>query len=172
MDVPETTLVGIESVEPRKAVWGRRSVLAGLTVFVAVGLSGYLGVHTSSATTEQDGYRVSVRYAATARSGLDVPFEITVHRDGGFADSITLAITGDYFDIFESQGFIPDPSSAVRNDRTLYLTFDPPGGDTFVVSYDAYIQPASQQGRSGSVGVVTADGTTVASVPFRTRLFP
>jgi hypothetical protein len=147
-------------------------VLAVLAAFVLLGLSGLLGVHTSTASADEAGYQVSVRYAAVARAGLDVPFEITVTSDGRFADTITLAVTADYFDIFESQGFIPDPSSAVRNGDVLYLTFDSPGGHTFKVSYDAYIQPASQQGRAGSVGVVTADGTTVATVMFRTRLLP
>ena len=37
----------------------------------------------------------------------------------------------------------------------LYLTFDsPPEGDTLVVTYDAYIQPAAQRGKDGSVSDV------------------
>jgi hypothetical protein len=170
--VPRSTGVGIPSAEGRGPVWGRRAVLAVLAAFVLLGLSGLLGVHTSTASADEDGYEVSLRYAAVARAGLDVPFEVTVTTEGEFADTITLAVTADYFDIFETQGFTPDPSSAVRNGDVLYLTFDSPGGHTFKVSYDAYIQPAAQQGRSGSVGVVTADGSTVARVPFHTRLLP
>lgn len=172
MDVPASTRTGVELVEGRGAVWGRRAVLSVLAVFVLVGATGFLGVHTATASSDGGGFHVSLRYATVARSGLDVPWEVTVVADGGLADTVTLAVTGDYFDVFESQGFIPDPSSAVRNGSTLYLTFDSPGGDTFVVSYDAYIQPASQQGRSGTVGVVTDDGRTVAVTPFRTRLLP
>jgi hypothetical protein len=97
---------------------------------------------------------------------------VTVTRPGGYGEELVLAVTGDYFDIYETQGFSPDPSSSVRNADTLYMTFDSPGGDTLVVSYDAYIQPSSQQGRDGTVGVVTSDGQTVARVGFRTRLFP
>ena len=172
MEVPSTTRAGIEAVESRSAVWGRRGVLALLATFVLVGLSGFLGVHTTTAEADQDGYHLSVTYASFARSGLDVPWQVTVRHDGGLADTITLAVTADYFGIFETQGFFPDPSSSVRNGDTLFLTFDAPGGDTFVVSYDAYIQPSSQQGRDGTVGVVTSDGQTVARVGFRTRLFP
>jgi hypothetical protein len=146
--------------------------MAGLVVFVLVGLSGYLGVHTTTAEADQGGVHLSLEYASIARSGLDVPWQVTVTEDDGFADTVTLAVTGDYFDIFETQGFHPDPSSSVRNQDTLYLTFDSPGGNTFVVSYDAYIQPASQQGRRGTVAVVDADGTSVAAVDFRTRLLP
>jgi hypothetical protein len=172
VELPRTTLLGIETAEPKRAVWGRRLWLAALVVFVLAGLVGLLGVRASTVTSEEDGYRLSLRYASIARSGLDVPFEITIESDAGFADTITVAVTGDYFDIFETQGFTPEPSSSVRNGDTAYLTFDSPGGTTFVVSYDAYIQPASQQGRSGTVGVVTADGRTVADVSFRTRLLP
>jgi hypothetical protein len=172
VEVPSSTLDGIEGLEPDRAVWGRRVVLALLAAFVLVGLSGYLGVHTTTASAEQDGYHVSLRYASFARAGLDVPFEVTVTSDAGFADTVTLALTGGYLDIYETQGFTPDASSAVRNGETLYLTFDSPGGDTFKVSYDAYIQPASQQGRSGTLGVVDEDGRTVAAVDFRTRLLP
>lgn len=170
--MPSSTWTGIEVSDPARAVWGRRVVLALLTAFVLVGLTGYLGVHSSTATAEQDGYHLTLRYASVARSGLDVPFVVTVTSDSGFADTITLALTGDYLDIYETQGFIPDPSSAVRNGKTLYLTFDSPGGDTFRFSYDAYVQPASQQGREGTLGVVTADGSTVAAVTFHTRLLP
>jgi hypothetical protein len=172
VEVPSSTLTGVDGLEPARAVWGRRVVLAALAVFVLVGLTGYLGVHTTTTHAEQDGYDVSLRYASVARSGLDVPFEVTVTSASGFADTITLALTGDYLDIFETQGFHPDASSSVRNGQTLFLTFDSPGGDTFKLSYDAYIQPSSQQGRDGTLGVVTNDGNTVATVSFRTRLLP
>ncbi len=170
--MPVSTRTGVESREGRAAVWGRRTVLALLAVFVAVGLTGYLGAHTATSTATGDGYRVSVSYASIARAGLDVPWQVTVTSTAGFGDTITLAVTADYFDIFETQGFTPQPSKSVRNGETLYLTFDAPGGDTFVVAYDAYIQPSSQQGRGGTVGVVTPDGRTVAAVDFRTRLLP
>jgi hypothetical protein len=172
VEVPSTTRTDVEAAEGRGAVWGRRAVLAVLSVFVLVGVTGYLGVHTTTAEATEDGYHLSLRYASVARGGLDVPWEVTVRQDGGLAETVTLAVTGDYFDIYETQGFTPEPSSSVRNADTVYLTFDSPGGDTFVVSYDAYIQPASQQGRDGTIGVVTSDGRTVASIDFRTRLLP
>ena len=172
VDVPSSTRTSVAASEGPGAVWGRRAVMTGIAAFVLVGLTGRLGVHTTTHTADEDGYRLSLRFATVARSGLDVPWTVTVVADAGFSDTVTLAVTGDYFDIYESQGFFPEPSASVRNGDTLFLTFDSPGGDTFVVSYDAYIQPASQQGRDGSVGVVTDDGRTVARVGFRTRLLP
>jgi hypothetical protein len=172
VQVPVSTRTGVDRLEGRAAVWGRRGVMAALTLLVLAGLTGYLGAHTTTATAEGDGYRVALRYATVARAGLDVPWQVTVTSESGFQDSVTLAVTGDYFDIYESQGFNPDPDKAVRNGDTLYLTFGAPGGDTFVVSYDAYIQPSSQLGRDGTVGVLSPDGRTVAAVDFRTRLLP
>ena len=54
----------------------------------------------------------------------------------------------------------------------LFLTFAAPEGDTFVVDFDAYIQPASQIGRNGTVAVVEPDGTQVATTSFATRIVP
>ena len=66
---------------------------------------------------------------------------------------------------------IPNPSDETRDGRTLYLTFTAPPGDTFVVDFDAYIQPASQRGRAATVALVEAT-TPVVAVRYRTRLLP
>ena len=167
-----STLEGIESrAQGRLAVWGRRGFLLLLLAFVAAGLSGVLGVRTTTSTAEQDGWSVSVEHASISRAGLDSPFEVTVTHPGGFGKELTLALTGSYFDIFESQGFFPEPSDETRDGETLYLTFAAPAGDTFVLAFDAYVQPASQVGRSGTVAVVD-DGERVAGVGFRTVLLP
>ena len=56
---------------------------------------------------------------------------------------MTLALSGGYLDLFEEQGFQPEPRASRRDADTLYLTFDAPAtGDTFVVAYDAYVQPS------------------------------
>jgi hypothetical protein len=101
-----------------------------------------------------------------------VPFTVTVTRAGGFGDKVTLAVTGEYFDLYETQGFNPVPSETSRDGELFYLTFDaPPQGETFVVTYDAYIQPAAQLGKDGTVSVMD-EGLPVVSVDFGTRLWP
>jgi hypothetical protein len=171
--IPDTTLEGLETRrQDVQGAWWRRFFLVLLAVVVAAGLAGLLGVRDATASAEQDGWSLQVRYAATARAGLDVPFVMTVRHEGGFDKQVTLALTADYFDIFETQGFHPEPSGETRDGHTLYLTFDaPPRGDTLTVSYDAYIQPAAQQGRSATVAV-WVDQEQVASVDVRTRLVP
>lgn len=153
------------------AMWGRRAMVAVLALVVAAALVGLLGVHTSTATASRGGYTMSLRYPNVARAGLDVEWQVTVRHPGGFGKELTLAVTGDYFDIFETQGFHPEPSDETRDAHTLYLTFQAPPGDTFVVYYDAYIQPASQQGKSARIALLD-QGRAVVWIYYRTRLAP
>jgi hypothetical protein len=50
--------------------------------------------------------------------------------------------------------------------------FDPPVGDTLLVTYDARIEPAAQSGRSGEVAVLAADDAVLTEVSFTTRVMP
>jgi hypothetical protein len=168
----DSTLGDVRPVErgPRPTAV-RRLLVALLTAIVVAGAAGLFGVRSSEATASNAGWTVSVTYAAVARAGLDVPWKVTVHRDGGFTGPVTLAVTADYFDIFESQGLDPEPSSETSDGDRLFWTFDPPPGDQLSVDFDAYIQPSSQLGASGEVAVLNA-GVPVVSVPFRTWLVP
>ena len=171
--MPDSTLTGFESRrQERVAAWGRRAVLAVLAVVVLAGLSGVLGVRTTTGSDTGGGFALSVDHASVARAGLDVPWQVTVVSAGGFEKTVTLAVTGDYFDMYETQGFTPEPSASVRDGETLYLTFDAPEGDTFTVDYDAYIQPSSQRGESGTVSVVDPDLRPLASVDIDMFLLP
>lgn len=80
-------------------------------------------------------------------------------------------MTADYFDIFESQGLDPEPSSETSDGQRLLWTFDPPPGDELGVDFDGYIQPSSQLGASGEVAVLDG-GSAIVTVPFRTWLVP
>ena len=52
------------------------------------------------------------------------------------------------------------------------MTFtQPPTGPSFVLNYDAYIQPASQIGTDGQVSIVV-DDAPVVTVQFHTTLLP
>jgi hypothetical protein len=171
--MPETTLEGLESRRQDIAgAWWRRVFLALLALVVAAGLAGLLGVRDATAQSSEDGWSLRLQYAATARPGLDVPFVVTVRHAGGLGDQVTLTLTGEYFDIYETQGFHPQPSDESRDGDTLYLTFEaPPQGDTMTVTYDAYIQPAAQRGAGATVGVWD-EGHQVAAVHIDTRLLP
>ncbi len=171
--LPGSTLEGLQTeAGDRAARWGRRAFLSLVLLLVGLGLSGVLGVHATTHRAQEGDWQVSLRYAATARAGLDVPWQVTVRHRGGFDGPVVIAVSGAYFDIYETQGFHPEPSASRRDARSLYLEFDPPpSGEVLVIAYDAYIQPSSQVGEAGTVGVWEA-GRVVAPVDFDTRLLP
>jgi hypothetical protein len=166
----DSTLEGI--VQPGSAGrWLARASLTALFLVVAAGASGLLGVHTSSKAASGGGYSITVDYPGTARAGLDALWQVRVVHPGGFEHDVTLTVSADYFAVFESQRFFPEPTDETRDGDTLYLTFARPPGDTLTVGYDAYIQPASQRGASATVSVLD-EGRPAASVDFSTMLFP
>jgi len=177
VDVPESTITGLEShAAGRIALRLRRGFLLLLLLLVVAGVTGALGVLTTTSSATTGDWTLSLSYPRVARAGLDTTWEVRVTHPGGFSKPITLAVSRDYFDIFETQGFHPDASSSTQDGRTLYLTFDPPpSGDVFVVDFDAYIQPSSQVGRGATVAVVdhTAAGPVpLVSLDYHTWLVP
>jgi hypothetical protein len=168
----DSTLADVRPVArgPRP-VLAKRLLVGLLSVIVLAGAAGLFGVRSRETSASAAGWTVSVTYAIVARAGLDVPWQVVVHRDGGFTGPVTLTVTADYFDIFESQGLDPEPTTETADGDKLYWTFDPPAGDELAVDFDAYIQPSSQIGASGEVAVLDG-GSPVVTVPFRTWLVP
>lgn len=171
--LPTSTLQDLESRgQDLAGLWGRRAFLALLSLVLLAALGGLLGVRSDTVSAAEDGWSLELEHPTVARAGLDVPLTATVRHEGGFGDVVTLALTGDYLDIYEEQGFQPAPSASRRDGETLYLTFDAPAeGEVLVVAYDGYVQPAAQRGRDATLAVLT-DGREVAAVSFRTRLLP
>jgi len=158
---------------PRRAARaGRRSVLTLLATVVVLGGTSMLGVHTSTADASGEGWSMRVDYPRVARAGLDTTWRVTVRHSGGFGtDPLTLAVSARYFDIFETQGFHPQPSKETGDGKLLYLSFDPPDGDVFSVVYDAYIQPSSQLGRRAEILLMDGKRPRLR-VAYRTWLAP
>jgi hypothetical protein len=173
VDLPDRTLTGFETTgQQRSSSWGRRAILTVLLVFVLLGAAGWLGVRSSTERATAGGYTLEVTHASVARAGLDVPLRITVESPAGFAKDVTIAVTGDYFGIDETQGFHPEPSDSTRNGSTLFLTFTAPDSHELVVDFDAYVQPASQQGRGADIAVVDNAERPLVSVHIDTVLLP
>lgn len=151
--------------------WGRRAGLTALLVIVVAGALGVFGVHSRTTSARGGGYQLTVTYPQTARAGLDVPWRALVHHPGGFTSSLTLAVSTDYFRMFETQGFFPNADSETNDGKFVYLTFARPDGEDFVLDYDAYIQPSSQLGKSATVQLIV-HGRTVATATLHTWLVP
>jgi len=156
----------------RPGVIGRRIALTLMALAVIVGATGFLGVKARTIRDSGNGYSMTLTYPQIARPGLDIPWRLTVHHLGGFSGPITVATSNRYFDIFEFQGLHPETSAETANSQWVYWTFDPPKiGNSFSVSFDTYVQPASQVGRH-AVTEVIIDGQVVTHVSYTTWLVP
>lgn len=166
----------LDDVRPASAgprpVRGRSTLVGLLLLIVVAGAAGLFGVRTTTSGGSAGPYEISVEHAWVARAGLDVPWTVTIHRDGGFTGPITVAVTSSYFDIYESQGLDPEPATQTADAEFLYWTFDPPpAGEDLTIDFDAYIQPSSQWGASGQLRLLD-DGAPVVGVSFTTVLVP
>lgn len=160
------------SDEGPRSVVGRRVGTAFVAVVVILGAVGLLGDQVAIAENRQNGYLLAVTYAASARAGLDVPWTVTVENAAGLPQNIELAVTSEYFLMFEKQGFYPEPYSESTDGKWLYLAFNvPPGATRFVLKFDAYVQPNRQIGAAGTVAIMQ-DGAQIAPVNFSTFLLP
>jgi hypothetical protein len=155
----------------RAARMGRRVFITLLFIFLGLGLAGMLGVRTGTVTAGGEGYELEVEFARVTRPGLATPWSATVRHPGGFDGPITIAVTADYFDMFDENGLDPDPAGATADGSYVYWEFDPPDGDTFEVSFDARIEPARQWGQEG-VSRLMDGNRVIAEARFRTWVLP
>ncbi|MDX6309480.1 MAG: hypothetical protein QOI06_2526 [Nocardioidaceae bacterium] len=168
-DIPRPGHRGVSRVASR--------IFIGLLLLACVaGAVGLLGGHTSVAVSTRNGYRVQLSYPGTARPGLDTFWELEITHPGGFKGQLTIAVTGAYFDLFETQGFYPTPSATTRDGSFVYMTFTAPSqGDTFKVMYDAYVQPYLEPnhllGQTATVAVMN-HGQAADSIHYTTWLLP
>lgn len=158
----------------RRARDARRVGLVAVAVFVALGLAGVLGTRTAETTASAGGYDLTVTYPQVSRSGHAVRFEVQVRRDGGFpaGEPVRLRVLGRYYDLFDENGFSPQPDSETADDRYVVDEFAPPDGDTLLVSVDTRVEPARNRGEDGEVSVLDADGRPVVTVRFHTFVMP
>lgn len=165
----------VDDVDPqtaRTAWWIRTVGTVALLGVIGAALLGAFGTRTAEGSATQDGWTVSVRHAAVARAGLDVPVTITVHRAGGFDDDVVVAVTSDYLRFLDQQSTGPEPAEQTRDAEWTYLTFTRPDGDTLTVDIEAYVRALHRTDAAGTVAVVTPEGNLVAPVNIRTRLIP
>ncbi len=130
------------------------------------------GVHSRHVTAADDGWELDVRYGDRSRPALATPFDIEVTRAGGFDGPVTVAVTSEYLALWDENGLDPAPSSETADALRTLWTFDPPDGDTLVVSFDARIEPGAQNGERGRVAVLDDDGGEAVAVEFETVVLP
>ena len=98
------------SQRSRLARTAKHGFVVLLLVICIAGVLGGLGGRTATANAAADDYRLTLQYPLTARPGLDTLWELRTSHAGGFRGPITIRVTADYFQLFETQGFYPTPS--------------------------------------------------------------
>jgi hypothetical protein len=168
---------GVRSRRGRRALYRTFNTVVALVVAAGVleamaGPSVY-GVDTATASATQRGTTIDVRHATATRGQLAVPLEIRVSRPGGFPQPVVLTLTADYLDVFITQGPDPAPSKETATDKELFLTFDPPPGDTFQVRWDLAAQPVGFfTTATARVAVLDSAQRPVVAVDFDTKIRP
>jgi hypothetical protein len=175
-----STIEGLTPLVGASLGWHHRlhalttAVLAAIFLIAVVDGVGWwntIGVDSTEVEASGGGYVLAVRYGSVTRPALATPFDITVTRQGGFDAPVTVAVDHDYLMMWDENGLTPAPSAETVDGDWLLWEFDPPVGDTLTVVFDARIEPAVQNGRSGAVAVVEAE-RRVVQVDFETRVLP
>ena len=155
----------------RRARLVRRVFMSLVAVFLLLGLSGTLGVRSRTTTVVGGGYELTVTYGQVSRPGLPTPWNFEVRRPGGFDGPVTISMTSAYLDLFDENGFDPEPTKVTATPDAVIWEFEPPPGDTLAVSLDARIEPGAQWGRSAETSVVE-DGEPVVTARYKTWILP
>ncbi len=150
---------------------GRRILLVILALFVLLGASTLLGVHTSTLEASGGGYDLKLVYPAVARPGLAIRWILFVHRAGGFTGPVHVATTSTYFNLFDFNNLDPMPSTSTTSDAVSIWEFDPPVGDTLRITMDARLEPARQHGSVATTSILEND-LPVVSIHYRTKVVP
>jgi hypothetical protein len=149
--------------------------LTGLMLVVALDAfegNAFLGVDSTTERASAGDLDLAVTYGVVSRPALATPFDIEVHRPGGFDGPVRVAVDQEYLRMWDENGLTPAPSAETVMGPWLVWEFDPPIGDTLLVTYDGRIEPAAQNGRSGAVAVLDEGDLPVVQIDFTTRVWP
>ena len=182
--LPSVGIIGSDDTEPGLAtvaekrserprgVIARRVGVGLLVLFVLVGLTGLLGVRSSTRHATGDGIDLRVRYGRVSRPGLATPLSIEVRRDGGFDAPVVLELDADYFDLFDLNGIYPSPAGEASLGDRLHWEFDPPDGELLRVTLDARVSPARAAPGSTRIAVLDPEGRVLVATDVDTLIVP
>jgi hypothetical protein len=152
----------------------RYTSMAVILVLVLAGLTGFLGVRTSSATASGNGLSLTVDHASITRPGLATPFSMVIESTDGspLPPSLTTRVDSAYLAMFDENGLDPDPTASFQSNQWTWWEFEVPEDSSVLeVSFDARLEPAVQSGMSANAAV-EVDGREAAAVEFTTWVLP
>jgi hypothetical protein len=155
----------------RRARILRRVFMTLMFGVLALGLAGWLGVDTGTTTASGGGYELTVTYGRVSRPGLATSWSLEIRHPGGFDGPVTVSTNTKYLDLFDENGFDPQPSESTATPDTVIWEFDPPDGDTLGVSLDGRVEPGVQWGETGETSVLV-DGKPVVTAKYKTWILP
>jgi len=171
VDVVPTAPEEPDLLRSRRARLVRRLFMTVLVAVLALGLAGMLGVQSATTTARGGGYELTVTYGRVSRPGLATPWSLEIRHPGGFDGPVTVSSSTRYLELFDENGFDPQPSKSTATPDRVIWEFEPPDGETLGVSLDGRIEPGAQWGRTGETSVLV-DGKPVVVAKYRTWVLP
>ena len=177
MPTPSTSTLPAETdLGPRRLGYTLTSVclaaLLGLATVDGVTGVAVFGVDSATIHASGAGVELAVTYGEVSRPAIATPFDIRVEQAEGFDGPVRIAVDQEYLRMWDENGLVPAPAEESIMGDWVVWEFEPPTGTSMLVSYDARIEPAAQEGRSGSVAVLDEDDRILVQVDFTTRLMP
>ena len=163
--------IRVEDEAHRARNW-RRVGLALLWLVVAAAVTGVLGVRMGTSTASADGWTLEVEAPQITRGALDAPITITVSRESGFGDKVTLRVDRILFEHLDVNLIAPAPSAETGSLDQVEWTFDPPDGEVMTVSIDARMSPSEMPGIDRLGFAVIERGEVAVEVRPRLVLLP
>jgi hypothetical protein len=154
-----------------RARTGRQLVVGLFAVFLVLGVLGFFGSKTSTVSATSGGYSLSVVYPAVTRPGLPIRWVMEVRHPGGFAGPIHLATSFGYLHLFDTSNTEPAASSSTADGGYIVMTFDPPKGDVFTVTFDSSTEVGVHEFPPATTAVLV-DGVPVVQVHYDTKVVP
>jgi hypothetical protein len=166
--------------DPRTA-WRRIGYAATttlLTAMVVVAVVDNLtevdvwGVSSDRVVATGGGYELEVKHPTVSRPALASPFDIIVRSDDGFEDTIDVAVSANFFEMWDFQNLYPSPSESTGEPDRVVMTFDTPDANEMRIFLDGRIQPAEQRGAEVWVAVLDDAGDEEVRVDFTMVVLP
>jgi len=177
VSAPSTSTLSVGDRVPRRRL-GYRFTTTFVTAVVVIAMidgatpAAILGVDSRTARAEGPGFELAVTYGEVSRPALATPFDIEIEQPGGFDEVVRVAVDHEYLRMWDENGLSPAPAEESVLGEWVVWEYDPPSGTTLRITFDARIEPAAQEGRSGAVAVLDADDDELARVDFTTRVLP
>lgn len=137
------------------------ALLMAVVVADGLGVIDVFGPDTRTVEATGGGYTLTVVAPSVSRPGLATPFEVRVHRDGGFDAPVEIAIDRAYLQHFDFNRMYPEASGDRSRGPWVVFEFEPPDGEELIVELDGRLEPAAQSGATARVAVLEGDEVAV-----------